>query len=885
MRPVIVALSALLLFMGTVSCKENTKEVLNSGGEGLFQQGNYNGAIVHFKNALEKDPNYAEARFNLGLAYLETGKVDQAEREFQKLQLQNPHDARVSFQLARVANFQNKPAVAVPLLMDFLKEHPDDAAALEELAISATLSGDLKSAQEHLEKAVSLHPDRLSARLSLARTFMGQAMWDEAEGAIDNVLAKDPKNQSGLHLLAQLQARRKNPEGMLEAYGRRATAYPSDLFARYKEGSLLMDRGQGEQVRLSAENMIKEFPDKPEGHRLLGLWLAREGRYDEAAASLQKSISIQPDLETYYLLGLAFYYQGKLEMALNQFQTVLDYNPGFVQPLLMQAEIFLRQRRGSEAEAVADKLAQLSPEDFRGPAIKGDALLLQGRPQEAAAQYGKALELAPAHYGLLFRSGLLKLSLGDAGGEKELLKAVEVSPKAAEARLALHAHYMREGRGEEAGKILADGITGGKSDAVLYNALAKAALAGKDSAGAEAYFLKARQADPDYLQTYYNTAILKLSEGRQEAALEQYNLALGVAPGDARALVASAIVLEAMGQDSAAEERLEMARQTGDPGAPHMLAAFLQRHGKSDQALAVLEQELTARPGNLGLVAAKAKLHASRGEKDKAMVLYGQLEAADPLAGTMEKSRAFMAFGEFDKAEEAARQHIALAPGKAQSFLPLAWVLEARGDRAGAEEALRKGLTLEPGNARLWISLGELQARGREAAKALESFDKALSIAPANVDALTGKGWALQLQGREEDAVRAYQQALQVREDHVPALNNLAMILAENEATRSQAVTMATAAYTRAIGNALVMDTLGYALLRNNEPAKGLELLERAAALAPGNPVILFHKGLAQAELGNVPEAKASLEAALEKGEFEERGRAEELLKQLQSGS
>ncbi len=133
--------------------------------------------------------------------------------------------------------------------------------------------------------------------------------------------------------------------------------------------------------------------------------------------------------------------------------------------------------------------------------------------------------------------------------------------------------------------------------------------------------------------------------------------------------------------------------------------------------------------------------------------------------------------------------------------------------------------------------------------------------------------------------MRAYQQALQVREDHVPALNNLAMILAENEATRSQAVTMATAAYTRAIGNPLVMDTLGYALLRNNEAAKGLELLERAAVLAPGNPVILFHKGLAQAELGNVPEAKASLEAALEKGEFEERGRAEELLKQLQSGS
>ena len=104
---------ALMLCVALAGCKGHTSESLNAEGEALFKQGNYNGAIVHYKNALEKDPNFVAARYNLGLAYIETGKMDQAEREFQKVLLQNPYDGRVNFQLGRIANFQNKPAVAV----------------------------------------------------------------------------------------------------------------------------------------------------------------------------------------------------------------------------------------------------------------------------------------------------------------------------------------------------------------------------------------------------------------------------------------------------------------------------------------------------------------------------------------------------------------------------------------------------------------------------------------------------------------------------------------------------------------------------------------------------------------------------------------------------
>ena len=885
MAKLVTTVFALSLLMIMCSCKSHTKESLNQDGIRLLEQGNFNGAIVNFKNALEKDPNFVEARFNLAMAYVETGKLEQAEREFQKVQLQDPYDARVNFQLARIANFQNKPVVAVSLLTAYLKEHPKDPAALEQLALSATISGDFSSAREHLLQVLALEPGRTSARLALIHNYLTQGERDKARESVEALLAEDPKNRPALHALAQIEAQDRDPDGMLDVYTRISSIYPSDLFARYKEGSLLIDKGEGEKVRASAEAMIKEFPDKAEGHRLLGLWLSREGRYDEAVTSLQRSLRLKPDLETYYLLGLAFYYQGNLEMAVTQFQTVLDYSPNFAQARIMLGEIFLRQRRGAEAEVVADKLIAASPKDFRGHALRADALLLQQKPREALDAYTKAAELAPAHYGLLVKKGLLKLSLGDASGEADLLAALQASPKGMDARMALHSFYMRNGRGDEAVKLLTEGLSGSKSDAPLYNALAKAALGKRDGEGAEGYLLKAREADPAFLPTYYNAAVFKLTQGKPNEALAQYDLALGVKPDDVHALTASASVLEKQDRIDEAKARLEKARATGDLGATLRLSGFMQQHGQGEAAMQVLEDELLKHPSHPGLLLAKARLHIVRKETDKAMAIFGQLEAADPWGGTMERTRAWMALGEADKAEETARKLIALSPGKPQSHLPLAAILEFRKDRRGAEAELAKCVELEPRNPQLGVLLGEFYMRGRELDKAMASFQKVLEYAPTDAQALTGKGTIVQMGGDKEEAARLYLQAVQARHDHVPALNNLAMLWADNEKTRLQAVNLAMAAFVRANTNPSVIDTLGYTLIRNDRAEEALKVLERASDLAPGNQEIMYHRGLALAELGRADEARTALETALAGGDFEQKANAEALLKKLQTGS
>ena len=63
-------------------CKSKTIEQLYTEGVQLLQGGNPGGAIVLLKNALDKDQNHAEARFQLAKAYAAAGKSEQAEKEY-----------------------------------------------------------------------------------------------------------------------------------------------------------------------------------------------------------------------------------------------------------------------------------------------------------------------------------------------------------------------------------------------------------------------------------------------------------------------------------------------------------------------------------------------------------------------------------------------------------------------------------------------------------------------------------------------------------------------------------------------------------------------------------------------------------------------------------
>lgn len=64
----------------------------------------------------------------------------------------------------------------------------------------------------------------------------------------------------------------------------------------------------------------------------------------------------------------------------------------------------------------------------------------------------------------------------------------------------------------------------------------------------------------------------------------------------------------------------------------------------------------------------------------------------------------------------------------------------------------------------------------------------------------------------------------------------------------------------------MVMDTLGWILLEQKQLPRSLDLLSKAAAKLPDNPVIRYHHGVALLQNGQTAEARKELAAAIGAG-------------------
>ena len=74
-----VAIAALLVFSG---CK--TKQSYLTAGNKLFEAGKYADASINYRKAIQKDPQFGEAHYRLGLVALKQGDARQAYAELSR---------------------------------------------------------------------------------------------------------------------------------------------------------------------------------------------------------------------------------------------------------------------------------------------------------------------------------------------------------------------------------------------------------------------------------------------------------------------------------------------------------------------------------------------------------------------------------------------------------------------------------------------------------------------------------------------------------------------------------------------------------------------------------------------------------------------------------
>ncbi len=843
-RWVMLFLVGLTLFM--TGCREQGRDQALAEGSRLAAAGNAKGAMVVYKALLERDPKDSQARYELASAYLALGKSKQAEKEAQQLADSPNPPSQLPLLIARIRVALNQTEEALKELAGYLSRNPDSAEAWEVLGHAYFRVDNLPEAAKAYQQSLSLNPGQIEARIGLAGVRLDQGQLSQARAELDVLLAANPDNYRGLRLLGQVEAMSNDFAGAMQTYERIVAKFPNDIEARYY-GAFYRFASQGafEGVEGVARKLMTDFPNRPEGFKLQGLLELTRGASAQAVSNFQQALRLRSDIQTNYYLAQAYERDGRLEMAISELGIVLDNSPQQVQPRQLLARLHFRMGRPEAARAELEKILQLKPEDAQAKRMLGDIYLLKGQFDKSLGYYEAIPEDAPQAIAAQLQKSRILVLLGHVDqAEAQLRQALARRPDSLEGRLTLAGLLNKRQRPDAAAAVLdQEGLS--QADAALAH-LAKAGILARQGRTDEALGLleRAKALDPALTAAYCLSAAISFQVHDTAKAVEQYRELLIRFPEDPVAHAALAACLEEEGSFEEARTHLEQAAKSRQCDIVLDLVAFLVRRDNLQSALKVLGDCRGAQGDHLPALVAMARLQAALGDAAASLATIQKIEAIDQDTALAERFRLSVYRKDWQRAAtEATRlmeRHVASANDMARAVS-----LVEEGDLSGAQRIVRQSFAAEPSVAGARLGLVALLLQMGRTQEAARYFDASASTAPASGMATAPGGEAGQYVA-QGDSMVWNRQSMWRRDKSIPmVLNTLSMIYADKPSLVGKALEYAMAANVLEGDNPIILDTLGYALLKNDRQPDAIFILQEAAFLAPNNEDISRHLSMA----------------------------------------
>lgn len=873
----------LLVTLAALSgCSSRSSQDLQAEAVKLLREGNTNSAKVLLKNALEKDAGNSGARFYLGRVYLLEGKYELAEKEFQKAGEEKPSRPEIQLELAKVCNLSQRPDEAIRYAEEYLEMTPDSAEAYEIIGMAYAGKQRPLEAEEFFRKALSQEPERVSTKVEQATLYMVGGKSGQAKKIIEEALKQAPGNKRALLMLADIENSLGQKEQALTYYKKVSQVDPNEHLGLYKSGIIYLDRGDTKPAEQTAAELIGKFPGRGEGYRLKGMLLYRDRDFQGAINELQKAHKLAPTASGYYLIGLCLYNLGQLENALSHFKQLVDRSPSFHQARLMSGMILLRQNRLDDAISEMLGLIKTGGNKSLAYSLLGSAYLAKGMQKEGVEALDTAIKIAPGLADPYVKKGMYNLSRGNlAEVEGNFTEAIRVAPDVLNSRLILSSYYMQRNNRAKAFETLKNGLRGKAGDVPLYFGMAKIMFAEKKVEEAVNLLEKAKQSDPHSFDPYFAIASYYAINGDSDKALQQYSAVLAKDTSNAKAQIRIGSLLEAAGRESEALEWYQRAKGNRNQEAYQHLAHYYEKRGETKKALELLAEAVGQMPRSVDLQEQRGLLYLKNNQYKEALRAGDDLEALEPERAVRLKVSAYQAMKKYPEAILQAQRAIQLKPNSSYGYQLLASVYQAQNKPDLAIESLQKGIGLDRNNHNTSLMLAGLYSRNGKMLEAMKMCDEIIRKEPGHAPAYFTQGTFLEAQGDKRGAVKKYQAALAVTGNYAPALNNLAALYADGLGSPDEAVRLAEEALAMEPVNPGIMDTLGYALLKKGRTTEARTYLEKAEALAPGNPSINYHLALLYKTTGEKNQAVVKLLTALRAGEFQELRQARILLSEL----
>lgn len=259
--------------------------------------------------------------------------------------------------------------------------------------------------------------------------------------------------------------------------------------------------------------------------------------------------------------GVAAFQGGDAAGAKEKFHKAIEMDPDLVAPYSALAGIFLDERDFAQAEAMANKVLALEPENTRALRVLYDAYRETGRDADADATLGKlkTLDRGTDTAVRVFNEGAEAARLGDLKTAKaRFTEALEVDPELAPAYAALATVHLTQKAYAEA-LAAADqalDIDPGRADALKVKYEVYRGL-GDDAKAREVFQELVAQDPAGTARALYDRGIDMFNAGNTAGAKTAFEQALEADAGNARAHYMLGLCYVNSGESAKAKEQLQ----------------------------------------------------------------------------------------------------------------------------------------------------------------------------------------------------------------------------------------------------------------------------------------------------------------------------------------
>lgn len=908
-RPLVLAIllvfSASLTLTGCDPASRLTDQEHIQRAKDFEDKGDLKSSILELKNAVQKNPDNAQARLLLGQAYLKANLGAEAEKELLKAEKLGVSRESIKTSLAQALLLMGEYPRVLAEVTPSEGLDPRNRALIHSYRGFAHLALHKKDeAEAEFTAADKATPNLPETLLGRARIAMAQLDATKATELVNSALkAKPGYTEAWLFKAALLEFQDKLDDALAAAI-KASESNPNHLGARIRLISYYFAREDVNNARLQINAASAISPNNLMVVYYRALLAFSEGKFQEASdiltAILNASSNHVPSL---ILSGSANFQQGKYEQARQYYARAVGLAPQSLRARTLLAKALIKLGDSKQALETLKPLNPDGTQDVSVLAVAGEAAHSVGDYVLATQYLESSVKLAPDNAALRTELALSRAKSGNLSEAlKELEKAAESDSEYFKADVLLALAHIKRGELEAALAAIARLEKKLPNSVLPMNLRAGAYLSKSDNVNARRSLEQALAIQPANFFATLNLARLDLKEGQPDVARKRFESLLKHDKNNVDAMIALGDLAANQKNNEEAVSWFERAvKGRSNAIAPRSKLAYHHlKTGAAGKALAVAKSAYEEHRDNPEAITLLGNVYLATGDKRNALAMYRelvkklpdsfdahyklalmQMESGQHVQARESLAKVLQINPEFVLAQDALIR-LNLAERKVEEALKVARDIQRRFPRshvgfdregmihtankqyAPAANAYSRALELGAGSRGL-IKLHVAYRRAGQGNLAAEALAAWMKNHPDDPVVSEYAAEYFMNSGRNKESIALYERLLRKEPSNIKILNNLANLYQREKDKRALAT--AERAYRSAPEHPVIQDTLGWILIEEGQAQRGVDLLQKAIVAAPRVSVFRYHYAVGLLRINRKAEAKKALQEVIASGQ------------------